>query len=37
MRDFATSEELNTMASLQVILRHLQEDQYSREDHVVAA
>jgi len=32
MRDFATAEELNTMASLQVILRHLQEDQYSREE-----
>lgn len=32
MRDFATSEELNTMASLQVILRHLQEDQYTREE-----
>jgi hypothetical protein len=32
MRDFATSEELNTMASLQVILRHLQEDQYSSEE-----
>jgi hypothetical protein len=32
MRDFATTEELNTMASLQVILRHLQEDQYSREE-----
>ncbi|TXF89263.1 hypothetical protein FUA23_10960 [Neolewinella aurantiaca] len=32
MRDFATAEELNTMASLQVILRHLQEDQYTREE-----
>jgi hypothetical protein len=32
MRDFATTEELNTMASLQVILRHLQEDQYTREE-----
>jgi len=32
MRDFATAEELNTMASLQVILRHLQEDQYTKEE-----
>ena len=32
MRDFATPEELHTMASLQVILRHLQEDQYTSEE-----
>jgi len=32
MRDFATTEELHTMSSLQVILRHLQEDQYTREE-----
>lgn len=32
MRDFATTEELHTVASLQVILRHLQEDQYTSEE-----
>ena len=29
MRDFATPEELQTIAALQVILRHLQEDSYT--------
>ena len=32
MRDFATTEELHTVASLQVILRHFQEDQYTRKE-----
>ena len=32
MRDFATTKELHTVASLQVILRHLQEDHYTRKE-----